>query len=241
MSRRPLGGWSKLGDLRSSVKTLHGRMKRLNPIALTHDEFLSLFAPPEHWPILKTAAEVAQVSSSSGEFHESHFKHKALPGSVRVTFQVHDLGDGAPLLPRNDVPLKKAPKELMTRVVEWANRDIDMGFQFARAVALLEWMESSCDTARQIRFLWPAIVPLCALNEETAALGERIKEFKTPTSLPALPAEVRAACRSTASLIAGATLLPETPEPTAPVQVSAMVTSVDASLTEGALGVFSPL
>jgi hypothetical protein len=188
-------------------------------MGITHDEFLELFAPPEHWELLKTAGEIAQVSNAGGGRHSGHLRHDGVAGgTASITFAMN--GDG-PLLPRNDVVLKKAPKELVERVTSWVNREIEVAMDFALAKVLLDWFNAHFETKGQIRFVWPSLVSLCSLSESTAELGERLREFKTVRAFPAMPLEVRAACKKTSGIITSAMLIEETPDTfTAPVRLS---------------------
>jgi hypothetical protein len=236
MARTPLANHSY--GLSRCIETLHARMRSLNRLGFTHDEFLALFAPKEHWEILKTASDVADVKATGGD-HLGNFRHHALTAEdADMYFDVN--GDGAPLMPRNHTILKKAPKELLDRLATWVNREIEVAYGFSRTAALIQWLDANCATRQQIRFIWPSIVTLCSLMIDTAELGDRLREFKPCKALPHMPPEVRAACKSTAGVIATAMLLPvEKDLFMAPVIVR-MVTAA-AHVNEGALGIIKPL
>jgi hypothetical protein len=223
--------------VRAGIVVLHERMKRLNPLGFTHDEYLALFAPKEHWEPLKLGAEMS-TSGASGGRHYGSLKHGTLTGELaEIVFDV--AADGAPLMPRNTAVLMNAPKELLYRLVTWANREIEVGLQFAAAAALMDWLNVNCATKDQMRFLWPSVVTLCGMNECTADLTERLREFKAPKHLPAIPAEVKAACRMTSGIIAGASLLVEEPD-TFTAQVKCSMKASSAMTHNGALGVLRP-
>jgi len=233
---RPLG--NKIYYLQQNLTQLRPRMERLFPLGFTHDEFLALFAPKEHWPILKSASEVADVTSNGGA-HSGDLKDGRLDAEfVNYNFTVIRMPDGGdpPLSPRNHTVLKKAPPELVTRLVEWTNQQLKIRYDFATAAALMEWMGSHCESKHQIRFLWPSLVAIASLQEHTADFADRIRDFKVPRSLPPMPAEVRAACKMTSGLIAGAMLLPEEPEARAVPPVTVEICGGEAVHDGGALG-----
>ena len=53
-------------SLQEHIRILARRMTAHNALGLTHDEYLDLFAPPEHWHILKEAGRVADVQYTGG-------------------------------------------------------------------------------------------------------------------------------------------------------------------------------
>jgi hypothetical protein len=229
--RTPLGKYAYY--MKNNVETLHRRFKPLNRISFSHDEFLALFAPPEHWEILKTASEVAAINATGGYHGGVVRHHSVMGGSASIMFIV--AASGAPLMPRNLVVLPQAPSALVERLSVWVNREIEVAMEFARVNALVNWLDANCATKDQMRFLWPPIVSLCMVQEYTTALGERLREFKTPSSLPSMPAEVKAACRSTSATVTTAMMLDETPAPfSAPVTVT--LAASEHYEDEGALG-----
>jgi hypothetical protein len=219
-------------ELDRAIDTLRERMKRLNRVQFTHDEFLALFAPKEHWDILKTAADVADITAAGG-LHVSEYTNGSPVGEMTISFVVS--AAAAPLMPRNKSVLPHAPKELIDRLDAWVAVEIEIGYGFARAKALLSWLEANCTTKDQMRFLWPSLLALCSLRPYLADLGDRIQEFKPQRSLPEMPMEVRAACKSTSGIIASAMMLPAEEEPYN-FPVEALLASVTNGVQEGALG-----
>jgi hypothetical protein len=230
--------------LRQGITLLRERHLSLHNLGFTHAEFLELFAPPEHWEILNTASEVASVDADGGN-HWATFDHKDLiePVGTRVVgirFTVCPVGGRAPLLPRNrNVLHVSAP--LTQKITSWVTERVKLGYDYALATALLEWMNDKCDSPKQIRYLWPSLVALCALSDETKDLGHKLRDTKPPQSLPAMPIEVRDACRETSRSIAIASLIGAEPIETFSAPVVAVINEVKVIRSVGALGNIAPV
>lgn len=224
--------------------TMKPRLASLNPLTLTHDEFLELFADEGDRHILRTAATVASISSQGG-FHHGTLKSEALneklrTRSCRVMFTVNIKDSYAPLLPRCDVVRPDAPEHVMSKLTNWVVTTAQNNMEVNRVSRLLWWLHNNCQGASQVRYLWPSIITLCSMdetNENLQNFANRLRELRRPQSLPSMPPEVRDAFKKTASIVAALSLLPNTtPEPVAPPEVSVQILGNDACLNEGALG-----
>ena len=241
MARYPFGkhAWT----IERAIGTLHDRLKPLNAApTFTYDEFLSLLAPPEHWPILKQAAEVSTAEASGGA-HDAVFKSKLLDAARSVTLNFNVNNDGKPpLMPRGDRILDTAPQPLLDKLATWANREVEVARVFKKATNLFQWLNSNRATKDQIRCVWPVVVTLCTVNESTAELADRIREFKPQRSLPNIPLEVRQAVKDTTGLLTSASMIEgATPRGTIPqVTVSFWSSEFPEALIEGALGDVTP-
>lgn len=222
---------------RESIPALRLRMRQVNLLGFTYDEFLHLLAPPEHHHILKTASEFAKISADGGNASASF--HSLKHGDVTLNFGV-TTSDETPLLPRSCVVLKSAPQELRAKLEAFVATEVEISLAFGKVVSLFDWLDEKCASKAQMRAIWPSIVPLLTLSHQTSDAAERVREFKPQRTLPHIPTEVRAACKETAGLIASAMLLGDEPEPFNP-QVSVDLEKVWKSYEHGALGVIEPV
>ena len=195
---------------------------RLHPISLTHDEYLDLLANPEHHSILRDAAKYANIRAA-----ERWVDCEVPVDGLGLSNNSVDLGffarseakQDAPLIPRyvrwhGNVPA--APK-----VVEWLVWRIETGKKAALVNYLLchfkEW-----DSGAKVRFVWPAIMQLCApLNaaytpnaDKLENWAKRYSAYKAQQSVPALSQAVREALKITSEWLTACALLPkDMPEP----------------------------
>lgn len=229
-----------MSTLHGAIRTLRQRAESLHNLGFTHDEFLELFAPPEHWDVLKLASEYSNLNATGGA-HWAMFYHAAFDGfsEASLAFAVNLVGERAPLRPRNTTVLHNNP-ELVARLVAWVNARVEVGYEFARAERLLDWLNDHCESLKQVRYLWPSLVALCALNDDTKDLADRLRDNRPPRALPSIPAEIRDACRSTAKAITLASLIhtDDVGGFTAPVIVG--ISRVDAMRREEHLGTYQP-
>lgn len=228
----------KMNSLQSTVTRLEERWDNVNNIGFTHQEFLALFAPPEHWDILNMAASIADVATNGGS-HHSTLSHESLLAigckTAHLNFYVSQVKGIAPLMPRNAIVLKDISPETMEKITSWVIERAHSKLMFNRVRKLLWWFNSSCQNAHQIRAIWPTIIALAADHEDTQAIANDLRDLKPPKTLPRLPAEVKTACVGTSGLVAAAGLLPkELIDFKAPVQV--FYNRTDIRIEEGVLG-----
>jgi hypothetical protein len=215
---------NNLSSLTHNLNRLKERHRTLYPISITHDELLELFAPPEHWELLRTAADIAEVNAVSNyktiKFTDDRLRDVCFQNHVTLCFTANDVGGKAPLMPLNN-NLLRTNTALVDKLVAWITSQVTLGYEYGVTAALLNWLSENCDSPKQIRYLWPTLLTLCALSENTKELGDNLREVKAPQSLPALPPEVRDALRSSAKTIAIASLIgaDQAVEPEPPVHV----------------------
>lgn len=215
------------------------------PVTFTHEEFLELFAPEEDRHILREASRVAHVTTTGGylraEMKSERLRKLFDDRAASVMFTVHSGDHGAPLLPRNNIVLPTAPEHLVTRLEDFVVTQVEQNREVNRCHRLLYWLDANCTGMSQVRYLWPSILAICAMdqsnNEALAEFANRTRELKRPQALPHMPPEVRAAFKSTASIIAAIGLLPSDPvAPVAVPEVSVQLHGSVGSVQEGALG-----
>lgn len=231
-----------LYQLEANINLLAARLHSLHTVDFTHDEFLALFATEDQAKMLKEVSEIADVNTSGGGHHADFTSDKFTQafGSnlVHLHFTVNAVKDFAPLVPRNRVILPEAPRHTIDKLTSWIIDRAEINFSISRIKLVLGWLDNHCQTPSQLRFLWPSLIGLCSLNDLTADFGHRLREVRPPTTMPFLPPEVKAACRTTAGTVASTMLLPD-PEAAEAPPVSVQITRIDARREEGALGVLS--
>ena len=151
---------------------------RLHPISLTHDEYLDLLAKPEHHSILRDAAKYADISSS-----ERWVQCKApvdglglSDNSIHLGFYARsEAGRDAPLIPRYIKWHGNAPAA--PKVAEWLAWRIETG----KKAALVNWLLSNFkawDSGSKVRFVWPAVMQLCApLNAAYTSNADKLEAW----------------------------------------------------------------
>jgi hypothetical protein len=226
--------------IEQSIAQLKTRLNDLYNISFTHDEFLQLFAAEEDHRILKEAARVAWVNSVGGvhatEFNSHKFTEAWGSNTVHLNFHVNMVDNFAPLIPRNSVILQDAPSALIGKLTRWVLARVEQNFEMSTVNTLLWWMQNNCDNPAQIRFLWPSILSLASMHEETKDWGDRLREIRKPKTLPPLNLAVREACRSTAGIIASAGMLTDDNVLITGEAVTCDITSVSASKMIEGLG-----
>jgi len=229
-----------LYPLHNALNEVKARLNNLHQISFTHEEYLAMFAPEDDHRILKEASKVAHVGSGGGQFGMDFKSHRfAAFGSneVGLNFTIHEIEGWAPLMHRNTKILRDAPVHLVARLEDWVLASVEHNFEVSRASSLLSFLDENCETPRQVRYLWPSILALCAMNESTMEFGDKLRPLKVPRALPAMDDYVKAAFKRTAGIIAGASLLPHSDTHEAVLHpVAVRLTTVNARKSEGALG-----
>jgi len=192
------------------------RLEEAVALSLSYDEYLSLFLDDDKKYVLMEASKlVVRSPGVSSMFHvPRQLVHNISALSdvamSRLTLSVFVKSPpSVSYLVPNGTIRHDAPSELVSRVVNWASKSVELGISINRIRALLWYLDRECDNGAQIRFLWPSILALCAFYEGTKELGDRLRVLKPPRSLPSLPQEVKLNCRLTAQTIAAAQLMPE--------------------------------
>lgn len=207
--------YNALVHISSAINDVRDKMCALTPMPeLTHDDFLNLFVEPKDQRVLKEAARLAHVDRKAVNFVSAieHPRFEEALGAPMVDVMFELYGDDAPLSPKNNVPLKGAPQHVLGAIAEWAISMVEINIQSSRTHALVHWLNENCANAAQVRFLWPSIVALANMREDTKGFANKLRDVPAPKSLPAIPAEVRTACRLTAGFVASASLIAPDPE-----------------------------
>jgi hypothetical protein len=187
---------------------------------ITPLQLLNLLAPKEHRPILEIAPKVGMFHS----YYTYSTPYLSWPGVERngsenepqISFTV---AGGEILLPRAPTLQADAPRELVEEITQWVNFQLGAAKDFGRVIDVVTRLESICTSKSQLRYVWPPIVSLCKVSEDTKQLAEEMAELKTPKNPPSLNSELREACRQAATTVTSAMFFEEPEQPKA-VQVT---------------------
>jgi hypothetical protein len=227
--------------LENSVAILKERWMALHTDGITHEEFLSAYAPPEHWTLLRDADEIAHVYSAGsvhvGRIFDERLRELAPSNEASILFCVSEVNGRAPLRPRNDRILDTCPQHVRDKLTSWVIEQVKVGYDFSRIRMLLHWLNNNCNSPYQARYIWPSVVALCALSEETKDFGHKLREVRPPRALPHISQDIRAALKLSAGTVATASLLP--PAETAPFFPVSLRLQGFTAKKEGDLGFLS--
>ena len=190
------------------IATMRDRMLALHPFNMTHEECLELVAPPEHHTILRDASSIAWVHSSVD------WMTVTVPGNGEVLLQMRTHGQKEPpLVPRSP---KWHPCEPGERVIQWVQKRIEIGKQFALAKWVLGELADKCETGAQVRYLWPSVLLLCDGDYSDDYTGEKTKKwkaknaaFKPQRSLPVLSQGLKEAIRTASATLTASSMIDE--------------------------------
>lgn len=194
--------------MEKQIAVMRDRMLALHPFSMTHEECLELVAPPEHHTILRDALSIAMVRSSAD------WMAVTAPGNGEVFLQMRTHGQKEPpLVPRSP---RWHPCEPGERVIQWVQKRIEIGRQFAIARWVLQELADKCETGAQVRYLWPSVLLLCGGVCEGSIVADRVNRwkernaaFKPQRSLPALSQGLKEDIRTTGAVLTAASMIDE--------------------------------
>lgn len=184
----------------NALSKLHTRMQRCNlPPEITPYQFIDLVAPPQDRGLLKRIHEITDLDLY---FHTSVVE-LALGDAVSVNFDVGSCIQKV-CLPKNPQLQPDADPELITAIKTWAGRAAEIGWEFGRLERVVMYLDATCTSAAQMRYLWPSITALVRV----AKLDDILPRFDgTPGTVPAIHTDARNALRAGAGTIAVACIL----------------------------------
>jgi hypothetical protein len=202
-----------VGELKTRAAVFGWRMKQLQPFHMTHQECLDLVCPSHYHEILWNAARVADIEGDITDMtitipHEidgvSHPKFDLM-------MRTHE-GREPPLRPRGPAWLSCDPA-IHNKVIAWATHSLVVNRQAATVKWVVEHLQEICDTGHQIRYLWPAVLHLCAgsANEDVHKWVDKYGQRIAPRSMPKITPQVRKILGDTSEWCAQAVLLSEIP------------------------------
>lgn len=109
-------------------------------------------------------------------------------------------------LPTGKLSLQPDPTSGREKLLSWLDWRIEVARQWGLAFAVFQHLANSCSDPKQVRFFWPAIIPLC--ERELPKLAEKLRRSKAPDVIPSLTKTMREACKAVEVTVLGATFLP---------------------------------
>jgi hypothetical protein len=219
MSRRGRIGGSRstaftiatTSEIQSAITLLYGNMQKTLPHPmLTHDEVLSMFAPPEDIVILKEATKIAAVSHYYAESSLSFAFTTNEGGPIGVSFQLNGDRGTLPLLPK--VPkLQPGFEARAEEIRSWGNARIELAFEWGLVRRFFDRLNRKCSRPAQVRYIWPTL--LGVMRSYGGGLVEslaKLEEFKRPPELPTLSPEFVEVGRRCTQIVTTALIMNDT-------------------------------
>lgn len=218
----------------NNIRGLYQRRLQLSRLALTYDEYINTFVPPEARQLFRSMAPYNGCTSYvRGELDLNQFGHDANASLHIRSDHKHKF---APPLVRGLELQPDAPPEVVERFKHWLENGGDVHRDFARVVVLFTRLSESYSRSA-IRHYWPTIMALCDGHEDTKHLIQELQVMKAPPAPKPLPPGWAAACRKTAATISTAQLIPAEVEGREIDEVLIQVNS-GQKYTEEGLGTF---
>lgn len=197
--------YSASSQIKENIRALFYRVKELSKLPLSHEEFSSLFIPAEHRQMYRDMSMLARL----GDHHSVTFRW----GTSKLYFHLLKRDGQCPLpAPQNMVVQHDAPTELVERITTFVNNGGDASGEYGRVHMLFNALNDKM-TKGQIRFVWPSVLTLLAVNPILAETLKELQDVKVPAKQPELLPGLLAACRKAAATIATASLIPSDVEP----------------------------
>ena len=197
--------------IEGNIRRLCERTARSFELNLSHDEARNIITSPDDLEALKAAEGrvgiISPVTRIKLDVSTSEFAIGST-GSQRCYLNISFHGD-PPLLPARPVWQQSRYPDLTQQIIKWMAQRIDIGERFAVLQKVVNELNDACDTLKQIRYLFPGIVPVLRYRDDTSPLADSIIELKRPNKLPTLPVEFRNAIREASATVAMAQLVPE--------------------------------
>lgn len=220
-----------------TIRSLGMKWANLHNVGFTHDEFLEMFASAEEQAILREANAITHPGIKGGVHVGNIFDGRFAPlGARAIEFEMLLYGTEAPLRPLNTRVREDAPAHLRDKLVTHILERSEINFNVSRALRVWTWLCDNCATPSEVRFIWPTVIGLCALDEATKDFGDKLRELKQPKKIPRLPKEVIEGCRRAAGTMASGMLLWDSHPPEFKAPVTCRITGLEATRSEGALG-----
>ena len=203
-----------LMGMRTNIGIMAGRMARIRPLNLTHDDVLDLVAPLEHHEILREAAKIAMIEQKINPFGIT--VPTVAHGIIGLTICMNTVDDKvAPLRPRHPsyytTPITDSTR---AKIHTWINWRMEVGREYGIVRFALDTLAAKCRTPEEVRFQFPSVLALCAphnngYDEHLQKFHDEVRDFVTPRNSPALTTVERKAIRAAAGYVSAASMLPD--------------------------------
>lgn len=191
----------------SAVTTLCTRVVSYHKAELTCNDIKGLFIAPAHHDLVHDTVKV--IGLEPGDLFVTKQNIYGV-GYVNITVRLKHKDRGFVFPKYMGQKVYDAPEveEIITR---WVLRRMEIGQAFALADAVLKALHTRCDNPETVRFYWPTIIGLAS----TAGidLADKVRDFKVPKNMPAIPLELRTAMAETTTTIAKAMMMMPTNHP----------------------------
>ena len=197
--------WQKLNLMKGVISSLHRRVDAHTRLYLSNDEALQLFIPEAERETFRQFSRSIDVGQ--GKSFTFSWPHSDL----RLQCTCYHRGEYVFPPLANARVQDDANPEIVERVTSWVKSGVDTGRDFGRVLALLDKLNAKYSAA-MIRFYWPTILAICNEHDELKDVADKLQDVRPPARQGVgLPPDLVAACRATATTIAVARLMPETP------------------------------
>lgn len=188
-------------------------MLRLYPFSMTHYDALRLVAPKEHVELLLSASQIADIGHSREWMvvQVPAYVDDAAGCRVRLRLCTHNQVEPPlrPAFPHWQLPGTPEDVERGGRVINWLEKRLEIGRQFAMCRHVIEELSKLCTTGSQMTYLLPTISHLCDREglPRMEAWMDKYAAYKPVLNAPALSLPMREATRAAASLLTRVALL----------------------------------
>jgi hypothetical protein len=202
--------------LDQTIKTAFTRVMAIHQMEMTDDEVEQIFIKPEHREQLRMVTPLLRHMRGPMPF--------ASGTCGGMEFRVHRATAETPfMVPRYAMEGKEVaiPEALYLRLREQQDVATRWHGEFQLLLQILDWIngEWRLTTWEQIRFIFPAIVPLIEMselrNDDKLRVAMR-KPMKASEKIPTLPVVLRQACREATQIVSRAKLLKNASVPVVP-------------------------
>ena len=190
----------------------------VKPNNIKCDELIHMFVPEEHHQVCRQAVEVMGLNPVGLGVIEWYTFDPTRPdrtskAPICLNFYPNRKLDWAPpsYLGKKNVNMDHPAA---VHALAWAKWRIERGREWSLVRAVFMSLHEKLNNIQQVRFYWPALVPLMATISPEAA--DDIRTMKPPSSLPPLPPALKEACINTQYTITKSLLLPDDKKPIAP-------------------------
>lgn len=179
-------------DLRSHIRNLCMNARRDHRMFLHNDKVMSMILPADIKAQIEAVRDFLPVSRGT-----QHYSFK-FPDFTITFAGMFDF----PAIRPHGMALPDEDKNILQEFVDnWTRAGLDFGL----VTAVIEALDRKCKTIQQMAFYFPGVVPLLDISGRKE-LAEKLRDSQAPRSFPAIPKELREACKRANTIMAMAML-----------------------------------